>query len=369
MNPGDEVDYAVANRWIWDDSSALPDAIVTLETADALLREGAMDMAASLLDRAWGAQPTHRALQDARAALLDRLSIREHQINFRYIPAGWFRQGSEEGDEDERPRRRVELSAFWIAEEPLTWLQVAALGNLTPPPELRADTDPPEDSRDYTRVPLINPFLARILGTFSVSTEGIEPDARWADLVDVIEPWQRDAMLRSNPAAYGVLPAAGMSHAVASRIVAARSNASIEYALPSEAQWERAARGGLPDARYPWGDTEPSPRLADYDQFERLKLRSVRELVPNGYGLFATAGSCYEWCEDWYDALEYQRIASRNPSGPTEGKQRVARGGSWADPSYALRVSFRCAFDSAYDYFACPTIGMRPIRRPRALAR
>lgn len=369
MNPGDLVDHALVHRWIWEHGVTLPDATVVLETADALLREGSMDMAASLLDRAWGAQPTHRALQDARAALLDRLSIREHQINFRYIPAGWFRQGSEEGDEDERPRRRVELDAFWIAEEPLTWVQVAALGNLTSPPELRAETDPPEDSQDYTRLPLINQFLERILRTYSATTEGVELDAASAELTAALEPWQRDAVIRSLPAAYGVLPAAGMSHAVASRIVAARSNASIEYALPSEAQWERAARGGLPDARYPWGDTEPSPRLADYDQFERFKLRSVRELSPNGYGLFGAAGSCYEWCEDWYDALEYRQTAKRNPTGPTEGKQRVARGGSWADPSYALRVSFRCAFNSAFEYFACPTIGMRPIRRPRALAR
>lgn len=369
MNPGDHLEHAQIHRWVWDDPVTLPDPTVIVETSEALRVEGAIDLAAALLDRAWGRHPTHAALHNARAALLDHLAIDEHGVRFRYIPAGWYRQGSEEGDADERPRRRVELDAFWIASEPLTWVQVASLGDLTAPPELRAKDDPPPGATSRDRQPLIDPFAQRIIAIYSQTSEGIALDPAWVAAAEKLEPWQREAVIRSLPESYGVLPAVGLRYATAERVAKTRSNSVVEYALPTEAQWERAARGGLRDARYPWGDAEPSPRLADYDQFERFKLRSVRELVPNGYGLFGMAGSCYEWCSDWYDALEYQQIAKRNPTGPTTGKQRVARGGSWADASYALRVSFRAAYDSDSPWWVVPTVGMRPIRRPRSLAR
>jgi formylglycine-generating enzyme required for sulfatase activity len=118
----------------------------------------------------------------------------------------------------------------------------------------------------------------------------------------------------------------------------------------------------LRDARYPWGDAEPTARLADFDRFESFKLRPVREFAPNGYGLFAMAGTCREWCLDLYDAREYERSAERNPlAQPAASSQRVARGGSWADCAEAITVTFRSAVRSGR-YFNDPTFGMRPVR-------
>jgi hypothetical protein len=103
------VDLRSIHRWIWDEIVAFPAPETALEAASALVANGSIDTAASLLDRAWGHHPSHRALQDARANVLDSLAVKEHSITFRYVPAGWFWQGSEDGDHDERPRRRVEL--------------------------------------------------------------------------------------------------------------------------------------------------------------------------------------------------------------------------------------------------------------------
>ncbi|MFO0557203.1 MAG: SUMF1/EgtB/PvdO family nonheme iron enzyme [Polyangiales bacterium] len=350
------VDLPLIHRWIWDETVTLPDPETVLDAASALIERRSLDTAASLLDRAWGAKPTHRALQDARARLLDQLSVTEHSIHFRYIPAGWYRQGSEDGDEDEQPRRRVELDAFWIAEEPLTWTQVAALADLTPPPELQAKSDPPLDQDQFDRDRLVGFFNRRIIEIYcTVATDTPPSEMNRA---------QPRRWVERTADAYAVLPAVGFNHETALRFVKARAEGLFEYDLPTEAQWERAARGGLPDARYPWGDTEPSPRLADFDRFEQFSIRPVRETPPNGYGLFGVAGGVREWCADWYDALEYQQIASRNPTGPSTGVQRVARGGSWADCAAALRVSFRSAFTSG-PYWNDPSVGLRPIRRVR----
>jgi formylglycine-generating enzyme required for sulfatase activity len=349
-----------AHEWIWSETARLPHAETTLEVARELLAERTREsarLAASLLDRAWGAQPTHDGLRMARDSLLDALSVSEHGVRWRFVPAGWFRQGSEDGDDDERPRRRVELDAFWIADAPLDWVQVATMGGLTPPPMLAAPTD-----REGVE-PLVDWFARRILAQYSRAK--LPPSARPPELPPDTPQYVLDAIDDSRAEAFSVLPAVAIGWPLAERIVGHRCDDSVTYALPTEAQWERAARGGLPDARYPWGDAEPSPRLADYDAFERFSLRPAREFSPNGYGLYAMAGTVHEWCADWYDALAYCDGPARNPVGPPSGKQRVLRGGSWADCAATLRVSFRSA---AVPTTRCPipTVGLRPVRLERA---
>ncbi len=357
------VDLRAIHRWIWDEIVSFPAAETALEAASVLVANGSIDTAASLLDRAWGHHPSHRALQDARANVLDSLAVKEHSITFRYVPAGWFWQGSEDGDHDERPRRRVELDPFWIADAPLTWTQIATFADLVPAPSLRWKSegrtdDDDDDDFNEQNPPLIDSITRRMVSIYSVARIPV------AGLPDDLPDWQRQALESATPESYNVLPAVGISWANAVKLAAVRSTSAIEYTLPTEAQWERAARGGLPDARYPWGDTDPSPRFADYDRFEEFKMRPTRELVPNGYGLVAMAGTLNEWCLDWYDAQEYLQNPARNPVGPPSGKQRVARGGSWADCPATLRVSYRSAFEPS-PYGTIPTIGMRLVRRIR----
>ncbi|MGO8817772.1 MAG: formylglycine-generating enzyme family protein, partial [Terriglobia bacterium] len=113
--------------------------------------------------------------------------------------------------------------------------------------------------------------------------------------------------------------------------------------LPTDAEWEYAARGGSTEARY-----GPIDEVAWYSNNSGGQTHPVGKKRANGFGLYDMLGNVWEWVNDWYDQNYYQNSPSQDPTGPAREELRVMRGGSWNDFPWLVRVSSRSGVFPAY---------------------
>lgn len=305
--------------------------------------------------------------------------------DMRYLPGGRFTMGSERFYPDERPCRPVQVDGFWIDITPVTNAQFAAFVAAT---GYRTFAEIPPDPADYPGMP---PELAQAGSLLFVMPPGP------VNLQDVTQWWT--FCIGANwrhPEGPGSTLEGRADHPVV-HIAHADAQAYAHWAgktLPTEAEWEYAARGGLEGAEFAWGD-ELAPQgrmLANYWQGAFpwrntqldgwLRTSPVGSYPPNGHGLFDMIGNVWEWTDDWYLSAPGLRKAPgcgctpRNPRGGTEADsidpqmaaplrtgRRVLKGGSHlcsADHCQRYRPAAR--FPQAIDT-TTSHVGFRCVRR------
>jgi formylglycine-generating enzyme required for sulfatase activity len=123
------------------------------------------------------------------------------------------------------------------------------------------------------------------------------------------------------------------------------------YRLPTEAEWEYAARSGGENEK--WAGTSDNAQLIDYAWYGATATATTHEIAskkPNGLGLYDMSGNVWEWCSDWYDANYYSVSPAKNPQGPVSGSERVIRGGSFGDNNNNVRTMNRGVSNPGYRF-------------------
>jgi formylglycine-generating enzyme required for sulfatase activity len=210
------------------------------------------------------------------------------------IPAGWFQMGSDAGQDVERPVHRVWVDSFGLAETQVTVAEYTRFLDATrrPPPPTWDDSNFNNPEQPVTAVSW---FEATAYCDWLSETTG--------------------------------------SH----------------YRLPTEAEWERAARGGVEGKLFPWGDDPPQSRQ-NYGSLWKNGPEPVRRSKANAYGLYEMCENVHEWCSDWFQADYYSQSPERNPPGPASGERKSSRGGSWRHHIKIARCSARSSIPPQFQY-------------------
>jgi formylglycine-generating enzyme len=211
------------------------------------------------------------------------------------IPGGWFLMGSDSGQDCERPVHRVWIDPFHLAATQVTNAEYRRFVNST------AHENPPfwnDQNFNHPQQP--------------VSWFDAEHYCQW---------------------------------------LAAQTGRA--YRLPTEAAWERAARGNLEQNDFPWGN-DPPQSIADYATRWQTGPDAVARYAPNAFGLYDICDNVHEWCSDWYDPNYSATSPERNPLGPEpkfgSGQRKASRGGSWRHHVKVARCSARSSIPPDFHY-------------------
>ena len=221
--------------------------------------------------------------------------VTSHAIGtFVTIPSGSFLMGSETGQDNERPVHRVFVDEFVLAAHQVTNAQYSAFVH----------------AKRYQPPPFIGD------ANFNHSDQPVI-GVSWFDAVAYCE-WlsQREGR---------------------------------QFRLPTEAEWERAARGGVEGKQFPWGD-DPPQSLPDYVRRWINGPEPVGRYAPNAYGLYDICENVHEWCRDWFEPNYYAQSPERNPQGRDHGTRKASRGGSWRHHIKVARCAARSSIPPEFKY-------------------
>jgi formylglycine-generating enzyme required for sulfatase activity len=254
---------------------------------------------------------------------------------FAMIPTGPFQMGDSFGEgsgSDEVPVHTVQVNAFYMAKYLVTkamWDEVRAWGAVHGYTDLSA-------------------------GTGKVATHPVQ-SITWNDILKWCNARSEKDGLTPCYMVSEVVYRTGQSDAVVCNWSASG------YRLPTETEWEKAARGGLSGKRFPWGDTITHSEAnfwngggefyqsgstafhPTYDDGVYPYTSPVGSFAPNGFGLYDMVGNVYEWCWDWYGS--YPSTSPADPRGAASGSFRVGRGGCWRNGAFYCRSAFRGRFN------------------------
>ena len=304
--PKEAIESAIEGRVVLQvtiDINGLPKDIVALTKIGFGFEEAAIE--------ALKKTTFHPAIKNGRAVEVRVNAPYEFKLassnhNMVLIPAGEFQMGSNSGDSDEEPLHTVYLNAFYIDKYEVTNVQFKRFVDENP--QWQKDKISSQHHDGY--------YLADWIGNYYPSGKGNHPV--------VYVSWY-----------------AAMAYAKWTK-----------KRLPTEAEWEKAARGGLVSKKYPWGDTI-GPTNANYFDGTGKEITPVGSYQANGYGLFDMAGNVREWCLDAYDENFFVSSPRENPLAGAKNvneittnfisqkDNRVLRGGSWLNSAQLLRISNR----------------------------